>query len=90
MTETMRTGWNEHGHARTSGTWADRLIGSGALQDAENCGYTPSDLLAEIGSDEGQHRAGRIVCADGTVLERGGTLNSVWAVVGIPGQAGPA
>lgn len=84
------TGWNEHGHAVRTGTAVDRWLGSGELQDAENCGYDPSSVLAEMGVAESvasaleQYRAGRLVLLDGTVLERGGTLGAVWAVTHVP------
>lgn len=79
-------GWNEHGHAVLAGTAADRWLGSGELQDAENCGYVPHSLFAEMGVDAAagppadQFHAGRMTLLSGAVLERGGTLNSVWAV----------
>lgn len=82
----MITGWNEHGHARPTGLPVDRYLGSGDLQDAENCGYAPVSVLAEMpidlsrGDPRVQFRDGRITMMDGTVLERGGTLNCVWAV----------
>ncbi len=84
------TGWDEHGHAVPTGLPIDRYLRSGELQDAENCGYEPISVLAEIGIDrtygrpQTQYRNGRIVCSDGTVLERGGTLNCVWAVTRLP------
>lgn len=84
------TGWNEHGHAVKTGLPVDKHLGRGDLQDAENCGYAPVSVLAELGVDRAhgdpqvQYRGGRIVLTDGTVLERGGTLNCVWAVTGLP------
>jgi hypothetical protein len=84
------TGWNEHGHAVLGGSRVDRWLGSGELQDAENCGYDPASALTEMGVDESvgaaheQYRAGRITLRDGTVLERGGTLGAVWAVSRLP------
>lgn len=81
------TGWDEHGHARKSGHPADVHLGQGELQDAENCGYSPVALLDELGVDTAhgdpqiQFRDGRITLLDGTVLQRGGTLGCVWAVV---------
>lgn len=93
-TEDPATGWNEHGHAVRTGLPIDQHLGSGDLQDAENCGYAPVAVLAEIGVDtthgdrQIQFRDGRIVLTDGTVLERGGTLNCVWAVTRLPGQRG--
>jgi hypothetical protein len=80
------TGWDEHGHARTTGLPVDRHLGAGDLQDAENCGYAPVAVLAELGVDYSlgdpqiQFRDGRIVLTSGVILVRGGTLNSVWAV----------
>lgn len=90
----MTTGWNEHGHARRAGLHIDYLRAIDDLQDAENCGYSPISTLAGIGVDQtrrralDQFRAGRIVLLDGTVLERGGTLNSVWAVTQLPASEG--
>lgn len=87
-------GWNEHGHAHMTGTSIDRYLGRGALQDAENCGYAPVTVLAELdvdtshGDPQIQFRDGRIVLRDGTVLERGGTLNCVWAVTALPPPCG--
>lgn len=84
------TGWNDHGHAAPTGLPIDHHLGAGELQDAENCGYAPVALLAELGVDYGhgdaqvQFRDGCIVLLDGTVLERGGTLNCVWAVARLP------
>lgn len=85
------SGWNEHGHAVLTGHPADRWLGHGELQDAENCGYDPSPaMLAELGVDEAagpalaQFRAGRIRLLDGTVLVRGGTLGCVWAIAPLP------
>lgn len=84
------TGWNEHGHAVMTGLPIDRYLGSGDLQDAENCGYAPTSVLAELGVDttfgdpQVQYRDGRIRLLDGTLLERGGTLNCVWAVTVLP------
>ncbi len=84
------TGWNEHGHARPTGLPVDRYLGSGDLQDAANCGYAPVSVLAELdidrsqGDPQTQFRDGRIVLADGTILERGGTLGCVWAVTRMP------
>lgn len=86
------TGWNEHGHAVMTGLPVDKYLGHGDLQDAENCGYAPVSVLAELGIDRAhgdpqvQYRDGRIVLTDGTVLERGGTLNCVWAVTRLPGS----
>ncbi len=86
------TGWDEHGHARPSGLPLDRYLGAGELQDAENCGYAPVKVLAELdvdrsyGDPQVQFRDGRIVLTDGTVLARGGTLNCVWAVVTMPDE----
>ncbi len=80
------TGWDEHGHARKTGHPVDQHLGNGDLQDAENCGYSPSSVLADLGVDPrhgdplDQYRDGRITLLDGAVLERGGTLNCVWAV----------
>lgn len=85
------TGWDGYGHAVPTGLPIDRYLGSGDLQDAENCGYAPVAVLREMGVDHAhgdpqiQYRDGRIVLLDGTVLERGGTLNCVWAVTGLPG-----
>lgn len=84
------TGWNEHGHAVMTGTDLDQWLGSGELQDAENCGYVPTALLAQLGVDETQghplkqFRTGRIVLLSGAILERAGTLNAVWAVTRLP------
>ena len=84
------TGWDEHGHARPTGLPVDRYLGSGDLQDAENCGYAPVAVLRELGVDYAyddpqiQFRDGRIVLTDGTVLERGGALGCVWAVTRLP------
>lgn len=84
------TGWNEYGHAAPTGLPVDRYLGRGDLQDAENCGYAPTSVLAEMSVDPtlddamDQFRDGRIVLLDGTVLERGGTLNCVWAVTRLP------
>lgn len=89
------TGWNEHGHAVMTGLPIDQHIGSGELQDAENCGYVPTALLAELGIDlnhgdaQMQYRDGRMVLLDGTVLERGGTLHCVWAVTRLPREHAP-
>ncbi len=86
------TGWNSHGHAVKTGLPIDRHLGAGELQDAENCGYAPAALLAELGVDyshgdpQVQYRDGRIVLLDGTVLERGGALGCVWAVVRLPDE----
>jgi hypothetical protein len=61
------TGWDEHGHARPTGLPIDRYLGSGDLQDAEDCGYAPVSVLAEMGIDYShgdsqiQYRDGRIV-----------------------------
>ncbi len=87
------TGWNEHGHAVKTGLPIDRHLGSGELQDAENCGYAPVALLAELGVDYAygdpqiQFRDGSIFLTDGTVLELGGALRAVWAVTRLPGPA---
>ncbi len=84
------TGWDEYGHARPTGLPVDRHLGGGDLQDAEECGYAPTSVLAEMPVDEAhgdpmtQFRDGRIFLTDGTVLERGGTLNCVWAVIRLP------
>lgn len=84
------TGWDEHGHAVKTGLPIDRVLGSGDLQDAENCGYAPVSVLAELGVDTShgeplaQFRDGYITLLDGTWLSRGGTLNSVWAVTRRP------
>lgn len=86
----MLTGWDQYGHAVKTGLPIDRYLGSGDLQDGENCGYAPVSVLAEIGidTDQGdaqiQFRDGRIVLLDGTILTRGGTLNCVWAVTCLP------
>lgn len=86
-------GWNEFGHARKTGLPIDKYLGSGDLQDAEDCGYAPVSVLAELGVDYAhgdpqiQFRDGRIVLLDGTVLERGGTLDCVWAVTKLPKNA---
>lgn len=83
-------GWDKHGHAVRTGTRADRWLGAGELQDAENCCYNPLSVLAEMGVDESataaldQFRSGQLTLRDGTVLERGGTLGAVWAVVRLP------
>ncbi len=80
------TGWDERGHARTSGLSLDRHLGAGELQDAENCGYAPVSVLAELGVDyshgdpQVQFRDGRIVLTSGVILVRGGTLGCVWAI----------
>lgn len=84
------TGWNEQGHAVKTGLPIDRHLGSGDLQDAENCGYSPTSVLAELGVDTAhgepldQFRDGYITLLDGTWLSRGGALNSVWAVTRLP------
>lgn len=84
------TGWNEYGHAVKTGSVLDGYLGQGDLQDAENCGYAPVSVLAELGVDTAhgdpqvQFRDGRIVLLGGAVLERGGTLNCVWAVTRLP------
>lgn len=89
------TGWNEYGHAVKTGLPIDRYLGAGDLQDAENCNYAPTSVLAELGVDEShgaaldQFRGGRIVLLDGTVLESGGTFNCVWAVTGLPIEEQP-
>lgn len=88
------TGWDEHGHARKTGHPIDAYLGRGDLQDAENCGYTPTSVLAELGVDPqhadpvDQFRAGRIELRDGTILKRGGTLGAVWAVTQRPPNGG--
>jgi hypothetical protein len=88
------TGWTEHGYAETTGLPIDKYLGHGDLQDAENCGYAPVSVLAELGVDYNhghpldQYRDGRIVLLDGTVLTRGGTLNCVWAVTRLPQRPG--
>lgn len=80
------TGWNGYGHAVLSGHPVDAYLGQGDLQDAENCGYAPTSVLAELGVDQAhgepleQYRRGRIVLQDGIVLARGGALGCVWAV----------
>jgi hypothetical protein len=85
------TGWDEHGFAVMTGLPIDRYLGQGDLQDAENCNYAPVSVLAELGVDTShgdsqvQFRDGRIFLLDGTVLERGGTLHCVWAVMRLPG-----
>lgn len=90
------TGWNEHGHAVKTGLPVDRYLGSGDLQDAEDCGYAPVSVLAELGVDTTygdpllQFQDGYITLLDGTWLSRGGTLNSVWAVARVPSQQPPA
>jgi len=87
------TGWNESGHAVKTGLPIDKYLGSGDLQDAENCGYAPVSVLGELGVDTShgdpqvQYRDGRIVLLDGTVLELGGTFNCVWAVTTPPAYA---
>ncbi len=87
------TGWNEHGHAVKTGLPVDGFLGSGELQDSEDCGYSPVYVLSRMGVDKShggpgtQYRLGRIHLTDGTVLERGGTLNCVWAVVRLPDLA---
>lgn len=84
----MLTGWDEHGFAVKTGLPIDKYLGSGDLQDAENCGYAPTSVLAELGVDTSQgdpqiqFRDGRIVLLDGTVLERRGWF--VWAVTHLP------
>lgn len=84
------TGWTEHGYARMTGTPIDQYLGCGWLQDAENCGYAPTRVLAELGVDPeygepmAQFRAGRIQLVDGTVLELGGNLRCVWGVTALP------
>jgi hypothetical protein len=84
------TGWDEHGFAVKTGSVLDSYLGRGDLQDAENCGYAPTSVLAELnidaayGTPEFQFREGRIWLADGALLERGGTLNCVWAVTRLP------
>lgn len=89
------TGWDRFGHAVKTGLPVDRYLGQGDLQDAENCGYAPVSVLAELEVDVSlddpqiQFRDGRIVLVDGTVLTRGGTLNCVWAVTGLPRYAEP-
>lgn len=91
----MLTGWDKHGFAVDTGLPIDRYLGSGDLQDAENCCYAPVSVLAELGVDYAhgdpqiQFRDGRITLLDGTVLERGGTLNCVWAVTRLPREATP-
>lgn len=88
------TGWNEHGHAVKTGLPIDKYLGSGDLQDAENCGYAPTSVLAELGVDTthgeplAQYRDGHITLLDGTWLSRGGTLNCVWAVTRLPHHIG--
>jgi hypothetical protein len=88
------TGWNEHGHGVRTDLPAERYLGHGDLQDAENCGYAPVSVLAEMpvdrafGDPQAQFRDGRIVLLDGTVLVRGGTLNCVWAVTELPAATG--
>lgn len=87
---TVGLGWDKHGHAVKTGLPIDKHLGSGDLQDAENCGYAPVATLSQLGVDTAhgdmqiQFRDGRIVLLDGTVLERGGTLNCVWAVTRRP------
>jgi hypothetical protein len=84
------TGWNEYGHAVKTGLPIDKYLGSGDLQDAENCGYAPVSVLAELGVDttfgdpQIQYRDGKITLTDGTVLELGGTFRAVWAVTRLP------
>lgn len=87
------TGWDEHGFAVKTGLPIDQHLGRGELQDASDCGYAPVQLLAELGVDTAhgdpqvQFRDGRIVLLDGTVLECGSTLSSVWAVTRLRGSA---
>lgn len=84
------TGWDEHGHAVKTGLPIDAYLGRGDLQDAENCGYAPVSVLAELGVDytyedpQIQFRDGQITLLDGTVLTRGGALGCVWAVTRLP------
>lgn len=84
---TPELGWNEYGYACKTGQSIDQYLGRGDLQDAENCGYAPTSVLAELGVEtlfgdpQAQFRNGRIVLLDGTVLDRGGALGCVWAVV---------
>lgn len=84
------TGWDEHGYAVLSGLPVDRYLGRGDLQDAQDNGYAPTSVLAELDVDRAhgdpmeQFRAGRITLADGTVLERRG-LWFVWGVAQGPG-----
>lgn len=83
-------GWDEHGHAVKTGLPIDEYLGSGELQDSEDCGYSPIYVLSRMGADRRygvsaeQYRKGRIHLKDGTVLERGGTLGCVWAVTRLP------
>jgi hypothetical protein len=82
----MNLGWNEHGYAVMTGTRADKYIGRGDLQDAENCRYSPASVLSEMcvdytyGDPEDQYNAGNIHLEDGTILELGGTFGCVWAI----------
>lgn len=84
------TGWTKDGFAVMTGTPIDEYLGQGWLQDAENCCYSPTTVLAKLGVDpehgepHAQFRAGRIHLCDGTVLERGGTCGWVWAVTVLP------
>lgn len=87
------TGWDAHGHAVKTGLPIDEHLGVGELQDSEDCGCSPIYVLSRIGVDRSygvpaaQYRLGRIHLTDGTVLERGGTLGCVWAVVRLPKPA---
>lgn len=83
-------GWNEYGHARMTGTAIDKYLGRGDLQDAEDCNYEPTSVLADLdidpayGDPRTQFRAGQISLRDGTILQRGGFLGCVWGVAYLP------
>lgn len=90
-------GWDERGFARKTGiAEIDRLLGSGGLQDAQDCGYVPTLLLDSMNVDtrkrflapspraDEQFRVGRIYLMSGAVLERGKNWVGVWACTRLP------
>jgi hypothetical protein len=87
----MNFGWDERGFVRATGVLEiDRVLGTGDLQDAQDCNYTPAGVLAEMGVDEAygpaldQYDTGRIVLQSGAVLARGQSWLSVWACTRLP------
>lgn len=87
----MKFGWDEYGFARITGIpEIDAVLGAGDIQDAENCNYPPSGVLAELGVDEkygtwdAQWANGRVHLASGAILERGQTWRGVWACTRLP------
>jgi hypothetical protein len=84
-------GWDENGHARKTGIpGIDKVLGAGDLQDAQNCNYPPSGVIAETDVDESsstsmdQYSTGRITLKSGAILERGRSWVSVWACTRLP------